>query len=150
MKWKTVIFDLDGTILNTLEDLLGAMNYALARHGFPQHTLGEMQSYVGDGLYMMAKRAAPQGSDDEIVMSVFRLFKSYYGEHLNIKTRPYEGITELLRKLKASGVKVGVSSNKYDAGAKLLCRAHFGDLIDIAVGESEAVPKSPIPRARCS
>ena len=145
MKWRTVIFDMDGTVLNTLEDLLGAMNHAMRTHGFKEHTLSEMQSYVGDGLYMMAKRAVPEGSDEETVQSVFKCFKSYYSEHLNIKTRPYEGITELLHALKAAGIKTAVSSNKYDAGAKMLSREHFGELIDFTVGESKTVPKKPDP-----
>ena len=145
MKWKTVIFDMDGTVLDTLGDLLGAMNHAMRQHGFGEHTLDEMRSYVGNGLYMMAVRAVPAGTEEATVQSVFRCFKSYYNDHLNITTRPYSGIVEMLRELKQAGIKTGISSNKYDRGAKLLSDIHFGSLIDCTVGESEAVPKKPDP-----
>ena len=145
MKWKTVIFDMDGTVLDTLEDLLSAMNHAMIHCGYNVHTLDEMRTFVGDGLYMMSARAVPQGNDEEAVQRVYRLFKAYYNEHLNIKTRPYNGICEMLDALKRVGIKTGISSNKFDAGAKMLSDIHFGSLIDYIVGESEAVPKKPDP-----
>ena len=145
MKWKNVIFDMDGTVLDTLEDLLGAMNHAMERHGFEKHTLDEMRTFVGDGLYMMAVRAVPEGTNKETVDNVFRCFKAYYNDHLNVLTRPYEGIVDMLKRLKQAGIGTGISSNKYDAGAKMLSRIHFGELIDFTVGESEEVPKKPDP-----
>ncbi|MBQ3761787.1 MAG: HAD family hydrolase [Clostridia bacterium] len=145
MKYKSVIFDMDGTVLDTLGDLLGAMNHAMAEHGFKAHTLEEMRSFVGDGLYMMAVRALPESADKKLIDSVFQSFKAYYNDHLNIRTKPYDGIPELLKKLKETGIKTAVSSNKYDAGAKMLSDIHFGDLIDMTVGESELVPKKPDP-----
>ena len=145
MKWQTVIFDMDGTVLDTLEDLLGAMNHAMREHGFKEDTLEEMRSFVGDGLYMMAVRAVPEGTDKETVDSVFHCFKAYYNDHLNVKTRPYDGIVDMLRSLKSAGIRTGISSNKYDRGAKMLSEIHFGSLIDYTVGESETVPKKPDP-----
>ena len=144
---NTVIFDMDGTVLDTIEDLLNAMNAALTFYGYPTHTLAEMKTFVGNGLRMMAVRAVPAGTDDEAVERVFRHFKQYYSEHLNINTRPYPGITDLLRTLKAKGIATAINSNKFDAGAKLLAQVHFGDLIDITYGESEATPKKPDPAA---
>ena len=88
MNWHTVLFDMDGTVLNTLEDLLDAMNVAMREHGFCEHTLDEMRTFVGDGLYMMAVRAVPEGTGKGTVDSVFQCFKSYYNEHLNVKTKP--------------------------------------------------------------
>ena len=145
MKWQTVIFDMDGTVLDTLEDLLGAMNHAMRRFGFQEHTLDEMRSFVGDGLYMMAVRAVPEATDRSTVDGIFHCFKEYYSEHLNEKTRPYQGIVEMLREIKKAGMKTGISSNKYDGGAKMLSQVHFGDLIDCTVGESDAIPKKPDP-----
>ena len=145
MEWRTVIFDMDGTVLDTLEDLLSAMNYAMKQHGFKMHSLEEMRSFVGDGLYMMAVRAVPSGTEEATVKSVFNCFKAYYGEHLNVLTKPYDGIIWMLEKLKQAGIRTGISSNKYDQGAKMLSDIHFGRLIDCTVGESELVPKKPDP-----
>ena len=145
MNWDLVIFDMDGTVLDTLVDLLSAMNHALKVHGLGERTLDEMRSYVGNGLYMMAKRAVPEGTDEETVLSVFRAFKAYYADHLNVETKPYAGIKPLLERLKKEGTRIGISSNKFDPGAKMLAEVHFGDLVDITVGESEAVPKKPDP-----
>ena len=145
MKWQTVIFDMDGTVLDTLEDLLSAMNHAMAQHGFQAHTLDEMRSFVGDGLYMMAVRAVPEGTDKATVDSVFQCFKAYYNDHLNVLTKPYDGIVPMLEKLRKAGISTGISSNKYDAGAKMLSRIHFGSLIGCTVGESALVPKKPDP-----
>lgn len=142
---KLVIFDMDGTVLNTLEDLLAAMNHALTKRGMPPHTLKEMQSFVGNGLYMMAVRAVPEGTSKEDVDAVFRDFKAYYSEHLNVYTKPYDGIREVLAALKERGIATAISSNKYDAGAKLLAQCHFGALVDMTVGESELTPKKPDP-----
>ena len=145
MRYKTVIFDMDGTVLDTLGDLLSAMNHAMRLHGFGEHTLSEMQTFVGDGLYMMAVRAVPAGTDKQTVDNVFQSFKSYYNDHLNVLTKPYEGIVEMLKALKRAGIRTGISSNKYDHGAKMLSDIHFGSLIDYTVGESEEVPKKPDP-----
>lgn len=145
MKWELVIFDMDGTVLDTLADLLLAMNHALREHGLGERTLDQMRSYVGNGLYMMAARAVPAGTDEKTVDSVFRCFKAYYADHLNVRTRPYEGICALMEKLKAAGAHIGISSNKFDAGANMLARTHFGSLVDITVGESDIVPKKPDP-----
>lgn len=140
-----VIFDLDGTILDTLGDLLGAMNATLAHFGYPGHTLAEMRTFIGNGLRMMAVRALPEGTDDGTVEKVYKYFKSYYSEHLNIETKPYEGIRELLSSLKAAGIDTAVSTNKFDYGAKVLIKEHFGDLIGYTLGETEGTPRKPDP-----
>lgn len=142
---RLVIFDMDGTVLDTIEDLLGAMNHALNKHGYPLHTIPEMKTFVGNGLYQMVVRALPEGASAEVTDAVFADFKGYYREHLNERTRPYDGIVPLLEKLNQLGILCAISSNKFDYGAQLLSRAHFGERIALTVGESETVPKKPDP-----
>ena len=145
MSTKLVIFDMDGTVLDTLEDLRASMNYALSRHGFPLRTLEEIKQRVGSGLMNTARTSVPDNTDEATIQEVFGEFKSYYAGHLNDFTRPYPGIIEVMRRIKALGIPIGISSNKFDYGAKALANAHFGDLVDLTVGESELVPKKPDP-----
>ncbi len=145
MKPKLVIFDLDGTVLDTLEDLLDALNHSLGENDYAPHTLSEMRTFVGSGLYMMALRALPLYTRKETVDKVFDGFKSYYAAHLNIKTRPFPGICDMLGRLKAQGIRTGIVSNKFEAGAKALTDAHFGELVDMTVGEREGMGKKPDP-----
>ena len=142
---RLVIFDMDGTVLDTLEDLLGALNYALERHGHGSRTLEQMRAYVGSGLYAMVTSALGNCEDKAVCDPVFGDFRSYYLEHYNVKTRPYPGIVELLGKLKARGIKCAISSNKVDSAANELTKAHFGDLVDMCVGESPETPRKPDP-----
>lgn len=147
MKYKLVIFDLDGTILNTLDDLAGAVNAALEMHHFPTHSIEDVRRFVGNGVANLIRRAVPAETDDETCARVLADFKAYYREHINDHTRPYDGIRELLSALRSAGVKVGVNSNKFDAALQSLCRIHFDGLYDYAVGESEVTPKKPDPTA---
>ena len=140
---RLVIFDMDGTVLDTLEDLRGALNYALERHGHGSRTLEQMRAYVGSGLYAMVTSALGNCEDKAVCDPVFGDFRSYYLEHYNVKTRPYPGIVELLGKLKARGIKCAISSNKVDSAANELTKAHFGDLVDMCVGESPETPRKP-------
>jgi len=142
---RLVIFDMDGTVLDTLADLLAAMNHALEKQGLEKRTLPEMQSFVGNGLYMMAVRAVPPGTENAVVEQVFNDFKTYYKSHLNVYTAPYEGVTEVLAELKKRGIKAAISSNKFHEGAKALAEYHFGSLIDMTLGESVLTPKKPDP-----
>jgi len=145
MAFELVIFDLDGTILDTLKDLLGAMNASLAHYGYPGHTLSEMRGFIGNGLRMMAVRAVPAGTDEAGAENVYKYFRQYYAEHLNIETVPYPGIPELIARLRARGIHVAVSTNKCDSGAKELINAHFGELIEYTLGETEGTPRKPDP-----
>lgn len=147
MKYKLVIFDLDGTVLNTLDDLANAVNAALKMHGFPTHSVEQVRIMVGNGVANLIKRSVPAGTDEAETASVLADFKAYYRDHINDCTQPYDGIIDLLKALKAAGVKVGINSNKYDAALQNLCRIHFGGLYDYAVGESEVTPKKPDPTA---
>ena len=147
MKYKLVIFDLDGTVLDTLGDLANAANAALEMHSFPTHSIEQVRVMVGNGVAKLIRRATPAGTSDEKCAEVLADFKAYYREHVNDITKPYDGILSMLKALKDAGVKVGINSNKYDAALQSLCRIHFDGLYDYAVGESEVTPRKPDPTA---
>ena len=141
------IFDLDGTLLNSIEDLYLSINFVLEENGFPGHTLSAVQSFVGDGIYMLCKRALPENADEEMVRQIYHKMHSYYMEHCMENTEPYPGISQLLRKLKTTGVKTAVVSNKSDDAVKKICDHYFGGLICAAIGEQEqaGIRKKPAP-----
>lgn len=145
MKKTTVIFDLDGTLLYTIEDLTDGVNYAMDKFGYPKHTVEEVTEFVGNGIRNLIERSVPGGAEDENFTRVFDAFRSYYSEHCMVKTRPYEGIPELLKALREKGVKTGIVSNKHDGAVKRLSEKYFGDNISIAVGEREGVRRKPAP-----
>ena len=145
MRYTCAIFDLDGTLLNTLDDLKNAVNAALEKHGYAPRTLDEVRLFVGNGVGKLIERAVPTGTPDAETAAILADFRAYYNAHINVETHPYAGIAALLGKLRAAGVKIGVNSNKYDAAVQLLMNDHFPGLFDKAVGESETVPKKPSP-----
>ncbi len=147
MDTKAVIFDLDGTLLNTLEDLTNSTNYALACFNYPQKTIEQIRQFVGNGVYKLIERALPQGLEDKNFDKCLELFKQHYKENMYNKTQPYFGIIPMLEKLKALDIKTAVVSNKFDAAVKELCDYYFKDLIDFSAGENEAkgVRKKPAP-----
>ena len=147
MKFDAVLFDLDGTLLNTLEDLTDSTNYAMDQMGYPRHTLEEVRSYVNNGARRLVLGAAPEGTPPEEIDRCLAIFQAQYRDHMQEKTRPYPGILELLERLGARGVKVGVVSNKFDGAVKPLCKKYFGERVQVAVGEHEAegVRRKPWP-----
>lgn len=147
MKYKLVIFDLDGTVLDTLHDLAAAVNAAMEMHGYPTHSVEEVRIMVGNGVANLIRRAVPEGTSEADTAATLADFKAYYRNHINVHTRPYNGIPALLAALRQAGVKVGINSNKFDAALQSLCRIHFPDLYDIAAGECETTPKKPDPTA---
>ncbi len=142
-----VIFDLDGTLLNTLEDLCDSTNYALAKYGFPPRTLDEVRCFVGNGVRKLIERAIPQGELNPVFADCLEVFKNHYKDNMYNKTAPYPGIAEMLGTLKQKGIKTAVVSNKFDAAVKELCQNYFAGLIDTAIGENEAegIRKKPAP-----
>lgn len=140
-----VIFDLDGTLLNTLEDLKDSTNYALQKFGFPQRTLDEVRSFVGNGLRMLIVRAVPAGTEDSVIDAVLQTMKLHYAENYHNKTRPYDGIGALLTRLKAEGYPMAIVSNKADLVVALLRKLYFDTMIPVAVGETEGVSRKPAP-----
>lgn len=140
---KTVIFDLDGTLLNTLEDLKEATNFALSKYNYPTRTLEEVRCFVGNGVRKLIERAVPENCQN--VEECLAVFKQNYSEIMYNHTAPYNGILKILSDLKANGIKIGVVSNKFDSAVKELCKKYFADLIDIAIGQADDVPKKPAP-----
>lgn len=147
MKYELVIFDLDGTILDTLEDLADSMNYALAKYGYPTRTVDEIRSFVGNGLLMLTRRAIAPETDETVIQTVLAEQKAYYKEHCADKTKPYDGVIELLEELKAAGYKLAVVSNKADYAVQILCEQYFPEIFHLTVGEKEGVRRKPAPDA---
>ncbi|MGN0031905.1 MAG: HAD family hydrolase [Candidatus Gastranaerophilaceae bacterium] len=144
---KIIIFDLDGTLLNTLEDLKDSTNYALEQFQYPQRNLDEIRNFVGNGVKLLIERAIPQGIENPNFEKCLQTFKEHYSKNMYNKTAPYPEIINMLKKLKEKNYKIAVVSNKFDAAVKELCKKYFKDLIDIAIGENEAagINKKPAP-----
>lgn len=145
MNYKLAVFDMDGTILDTLEDLKDSLNYALAEAGCPTRTLEEVRRFVGNGMQKLIERATPADSSAEEKEKILVSFKARYKEHCADKTKAYDGILELLRTLRESGCRTAVVSNKGDFAVQELCRQYFDGLMDCAIGEKEGVKKKPAP-----
>lgn len=143
--YHTVIFDLDGTLLNTLDDLADSVNYALSLHRMPQRTLEEIRRFVGNGVGLLVERAVPQGTPPEVTEEVLDQFRAHYLHNMDNKTAPYPGVVEVLRTLKGRGVRLAVVSNKLDGAVKTLCASYFPGLIGVAIGESPTVARKPAP-----
>lgn len=144
---KIIVFDLDGTLLNTLEDLADSTNYALKKFNYPQRSLDEIRDFVGNGVKLLIERAIPRGSENPDFESCLNIFKEHYSKNMYNKTRPYPGILEMLQNLRQRGCKIAVVSNKFDTAVKELCIKYFESLIDVAIGENEAagISKKPAP-----
>ncbi len=145
MKPTLVIFDMDGTILNTLEDLLESTNAALAANGFPERSLAEVRRFVGNGIAKLIERAVPEGTPADVRGRVLADFKEHYAVHCADHTHPYAGVPELLADLRARGVLTAVVSNKADFAVQTLARDYFPGLFDCVLGEKEGIAKKPAP-----
>ena len=145
MEYKAYIFDLDGTLLDTLDDLAASTNFALRTHHMPEHGIDDVRRFVGNGVRKLMERAVPGGVANPLFEQALATFREHYTQHSLDTTRPYPGIIDLLQRLKASGKKVAVVSNKFDAATKALCQHFFASLVDVAIGESERVRKKPAP-----
>ena len=145
--FSTYIFDLDGTLLDTLGDLAASVNYALRTHGMPEHSIDDVRRFVGNGVRKLMERAIPDGEANPQFEATFATFRQYYMQHSLDTTRPYEGIPETLSALKAKGCRLAVVSNKMMAATQELCRHFFPDTIEVAIGENEAagIRKKPAP-----
>ena len=141
--YEAVIFDLDGTLLDTLGDLAASTNRTLTHFGFPQRSLEEVRQFVGNGVEMLIHRAVPSGTGEKQTQECLTWFKQDYMVHMRDQTAPYPGVQNLLKSLRNSGCKVGVVSNKFDGAVKELCREHFGDLLPVAIGERPGRQKKP-------
>ena len=142
---KLVIFDLDGTLLYSLEDLMNSVNFALAVFGYELRTMEEISSYVGNGVQYLLRQAVPDNISEEDFQLCFECFKDHYSKHCCDKTRPYDGVIEMLKILKDKGVKVGIVSNKYQSAADETCKHYFDGLYDMVLGESDVCRRKPSP-----
>ena len=147
MKYKAVLYDMDGTVLDTLGDLVNAVNYTLEHFNMPLRSEKQIMSYLGNGARNLLRCAAQEGSSEELVDEMLAFYTPWYNSHCTILTAPYEGIIELMQALKAKGVKQAVISNKQDSAVKPLAARYFPGLLESALGESETVKKKPNPDA---
>ena len=145
MNYKLAIFDLDGTILDTLEDLADAVNYGLRSMGYPERSIDEVRRFVGNGIALLMKRAVPEGTSDEDCEKALGYFKEFYALHCEDKTGPYPGINDLLKELRAAGCKTAVVSNKIDSAVQTLINNQFPGCFDYALGEIPECRRKPAP-----
>lgn len=145
MNYRTYIFDLDGTLLNTLDDLCKSCNHALRQCDMPERTLEEVRRFVGNGVRKLMERAVPDGTANPRFEECFELFKEHYMAHSLDTTCPYEGVRELLAALKARGKNLAVVSNKFCEATEELVQHFFGEWVSVAIGESANVRKKPAP-----
>ncbi|MCR5820995.1 MAG: HAD family hydrolase [Bacteroidaceae bacterium] len=144
-KVKAVVFDLDGTLLDTLDDLADATNYALRQNGMPERTVEEVRMFVGNGVKRLIERAVADGTGRDVFERTFADFKAYYIRHCQDKTRLYDGIMEMLHTLHGRGLKLAIVSNKLQAGVDELHELYFKDTVEVAIGEREGISRKPAP-----
>ncbi len=145
MAYRTVLFDMDGTLLDTLEDLRESTNHVLRELGHPERSLEEVRRFVGNGAEMLIRRAVPEGTGEEEILRALGMFRSYYAAHCKEKTRVYDGMLALLDALRARGIKTAVVSNKPDEAVKKLSEEYFGGRMDYAVGAKDGRRCKPYP-----
>jgi phosphoglycolate phosphatase len=145
--YQTYIFDLDGTLLDTLRDLAASVNFALRSHGMPEHSIDDVRHFVGNGVRLLMERAVPQGTNNPLFDAAFNTFRQHYMQHSLDTTQPYPGIVDTLHTLRSRGCRIAVVSNKMMAATQALCRHFFPDTVEVAIGEHEAegIRKKPAP-----
>ena len=142
---QAIIFDLDGTLLNTLDDLYSSVNHALAQFNLPVRSKWEVRSYLGNGVRRLVEHALPERCDPNLTEKVFNEFRTYYLEHSLDCTQPYEGIIAMLKQCKTKGLKTAIVSNKLNLAVQDLHQRFFTDCIDVAIGETPDVKRKPAP-----
>ena len=147
MAYQTILFDMDGTVLDTLEDLWASTNAVLRALGRPERTLAEIRSFVGNGAANQIRCAMPAGSSDEAVADALARYRVYYAAHCREHTRPYPGVVPMLEALAAAGRRLAVVSNKPDGAVHALSEEHFGGLLPVAIGETPERRRKPAPDA---
>lgn len=144
---KTIIFDLDGTILDTLTDLMNSVNYALSKYHFPTRTLEEVKSFVGNGIKLLVERALPEDVSQDVYLEVFKTFEDHYKNNIFNETAPYPNIIKLMGALKENNVKMAIVSNKFQEGVDKLNKVFFNKYISVAIGTNESIKAKPAPDA---
>ncbi len=145
MKYDLAIFDMDGTILNTLTDLKNSLNYSLSACGYNTRSLSEVRRFVGNGIRKLVERGVPQNTDSYNTSKVFEIFNKHYAVHCTDTTKPYDGVIDVLAKLKEKGMKTAVVSNKSDYAVQSLCEQFFSGLFDCKIGVKDGINKKPCP-----
>ena len=143
--YRNYIFDLDGTLLDTLCDLAASTNYALRQYGMPEHSIDSVRTFVGNGVGKLIERAVPEGIGNTQYESVLATFRKHYMLHSLDTTAPYPGIESLLHSLRSHGCNVAVVSNKFYNATVELCRHFFADTVEVAIGERENIRRKPAP-----
>ena len=147
MRYKAVLFDMDGTVLDTLTDLTNAVNHILELYKMPRRSPREVASFLGNGAAALLRMSAAPNTPEEQLTEMLRVYQPWYDSHCAVFTAPYPGILALMQSLRAAGVKQAVISNKQDSAVKRLAAAHFPGLLETAVGESATVRRKPNPDA---
>ena len=145
MKYDAVIFDLDGTLTDTLGDLANGVNFALRQFGFPERTLDEVRSFVGNGVRKLIYLSVPENTSEDVSEKCLDVFKEYYKSNSLVETKPYDGIITMLEILKKQGVKTAVVTNKMHEAAEEIVKIFFGELIDVTLGQVDGVAQKPEP-----
>lgn len=145
MAIKTIIFDLDGTLLYSLEDLKDSVNFVMMKHGFREYTIDEVREAIGNGVRLLMERILPKDIDKNLFEECLSEFKQNYSKNMYNKTKPYDGVLDMLKTLRKDGYKIAVLSNKFDSAVKELSSKYFGELVDLAVGQKEGVKEKPSP-----
>lgn len=145
MKIDTIVFDMDGTVLNTLKDLTASVNFVLQKVGFPPRTEEEYRRFFGNGIAYALKCAVPDGTPDSVIDGMLPLFKEHYDAHCLDNTGPYDGVVSLMKRLRENGYRLAIVSNKIDSAVKELNRRFFSEYVDVAIGEGEGVKRKPAP-----
>lgn len=145
MKYNTILFDLDGTLLNTLEDLGDSLNEILLQKGYEPRSIEDVKRFVGNGARNLIRQSVPEKCSEDEVIIVLNEFQEHYKNNMQKKTRPYNGIMELLLDLNRYNYKIGIVSNKFDSAVKELSKTYFGSLIAVAIGESGEIKRKPAP-----
>lgn len=145
MSYQAILFDLDGTLLNTLDDLHNSVNRTMTAFHFPLRTKEETRLAVGDGVGMLIARSVPNGKRNPDFDACLAAFRADYAANNRVFTAPYDGITDLLSALRQKGIRIGVVSNKFDSAVKTLCNDYFENLVEVAVGECDGVRRKPHP-----
>ena len=142
---NTVIFDMDGTVLNTLEDLTVSVNYVLSKFNMPDHSEEEYRKFFGNGIKYALKCAVTEETPEEVIEEMLPIFREHYNEHCHDRTKPYDGIIELMSMLRANGYKMAIVSNKIDSAVKELNDRFFSEYVDVAIGEKPGIKRKPAP-----
>lgn len=145
MRYQLAIFDMDGTILDTIDDLANALNYALELHGFPTHPVSSVLHFVGNGMWKLIERGVPENTSETEIVKVHRDFMDYYDRHCLDNTKAYDGIDTLIKRLRSAGCKTAVVSNKADEAVHALCKQFFPGYFDVEIGAREGIANKPAP-----